>query len=483
MKPHDYVKMRILPIVLVMTLVSLYQLYWLIGQYDEISVRLSEDIQEALRSSDFEELAHRVDEISRRQFQGQVDVSLGYDHKQNKSIVKSDVAQASPDSEEQKVRSSSNMRVSPTSFGSVLKNPEDLLKIGLNMQMGIHSAIDEIKEVNMDYLDDVLTSKLVNLGLSGDHRLLYLRSREEGGGMSGKVDTLGITGSCKFRPDGTFRLKISDSSEYVMTIPQWRLTVLREMTPVILFSVVTFLLLILTFRYLVITMRKQRLYDEMKTDFANNITHELKTPIAVAYAANDSLLNFDAGANTPRMNRFLKVCQEQLILLDHLVEQILSMSMKREKNQVFNIEKIPVGELLDSIVSFFVIKNNDVRFSVDVADNMNIMSDRMHLSNIISNLIDNAIKYSPASPSVSIKAYRDAKGRDVIDVTDNGIGISSEQRKYIFDKFYRVPHGNIHDVKGYGLGLYYVRNMTERLGGTVSVKSEPGKGSSFILCF
>ncbi len=472
--------MRIFPIVVVMILVCLYQLYWLIGQYNEIENRLHDDIQEALRSSDFEEMAHRVNEISRMQYQGRVNVKMGYDHKNKKSLVRSEITDSATDSPE----SGAQTTVSPSSFGSVLKNPEDLLNVGLNMQRGIHSALDGIKGINLNYLDNILTKKLLELGLDGDHQLLYLRKRPtDRKAKSNDNDTIERLGNDKFQANGVFRLNISADSEYVMTIPQWRYAVLKEMAPVIFFSAFTFLLLILTFRYMIQTMRKQRLLDEIKTDFTNNITHELKTPIAVAYAANDSLLNFDSGNNTPRMNRYLKVCQEQLRLLDCLVEHILSISMNRTQSFIVNIEEIKVSELIDAIISNFRIKNKDVDFTVCIDENLMMRSDRMHLANIINNLIDNAIKYSRANPSVRLAGFRNSKGQTVIEITDKGIGISSEQQKFIFDKFYRVPHGNIHDVKGYGLGLFYVKTMTGRLGGSVSVKSVPGEGSCFTLLF
>lgn len=477
-------KIRVFPIVVAMTLVCLYQLYWLIGQYNEIENRLREDIQEALRSSDFEEMAHRVDEISRTQYKGRVDVKMGYDHKNKESLVKSEVTGSASESIEPRSQQGNQTTVSPSSFGSVLKHPEDLLNVGLNMQQGIHSALDGIRGINLDYLEGILTNKLLELGLDGDHQLLYLRKRSTDRNVrSNDNDTIERLGSNEFQPGGIFRLSISADSEYVMTIPQWRSAVLKEMIPVIFFSAFTFLMLIFTFRYMIQTMRKQRLLDEIKTDFTNNITHELKTPIAVAYAANDSLLNFDSDNNTPRMNRYLKVCQEQLRLLDCLVEQILSMSMKRTQSFIVNIEEIKVGELIDSLVSNFRIKNRNVAFTVDIDENLKLINDRMHLANIINNLIDNAIKYSRTNPSVRLEGFRNSKGQTVIEITDKGIGISGEQQKFIFDKFYRVPHGNIHDVKGYGLGLFYVKTMTERLGGSVSVKSTPGKGSCFTLKF
>ncbi len=472
---------RILSIAIAILLICLYQSYWLVGEYNELSDRYYEDIQEALRSSDFEEIAHRVNEISKMQYEGRVDVNMGYDHKEKNTIVKSEVS----DKKDSLQPHDNQMIVSPESFSSILKNPEDLKKIGLNMQRGIHSAIDGIKEIDLNYLDKILTDKLNALGLNGNHQLLYLQNKSINREIDAyKTDTLGLIGNLDFKPTNIFRLEVSSDAEYVMIIPNWSIVILKKMIPVIVFSAFTLFLLILTFWHLIRTIRKQKLLEEIKTDFTNNITHELKTPIAVAYAANDSLLNFDSAHNTPRMNRYLNVCQQQLRLLDRLVEQILSLSMDRKQSLILNYEEIPVSEMIKSVVTAFDIKYaHDVIFKLDVEENLMLTTDRMHLSNIISNLIDNAIKYSYRNPVVCIKAWRDHKDKIVIEITDNGIGITGEQQKFIFDKFYRVPHGNIHDIKGYGLGLFYVKSMTEKLGGTVRVKSESGKGSSFILIF
>ncbi len=475
-----YKKMHTLLIAAVMTLICIYQLYWLVGQYGELRNRLYEDIQEVLRSSDFEELVHRVDRISRMQYEGRVDVNVGYNPKDKNSFVETEIS----DKGEPADRHDNQVIVTPSTFGSVLKRPEDLKKVGLNMQRGIHSAIDGIKEIDFDYLDKTLTGKLRELGLDGRHQLFYLRNNNgTQNSHSSRMDTIERIRNSDFSPTDIFCLEISANSEYRMAIPQWRMAALKKMTPAILFSAFTFLLLILTFRYLVYTMRQQRLLEDIKTDFTNNITHELKTPIAIAYAANDSLLNFDSERNTPRMNRYLKACQEQLRLLDRLVEQILSLSMENRQSLILNMEEVPLREEIESVVASFKIKHPaDVDFRIDVDEGLTLMTDRMHLSNIIGNLVDNAIKYSKGDVTVRLKGTR-CRHAVVIEVIDNGIGIAPEQQKLVFDKFYRVPNGNIHAVKGYGLGLFYVKSMAERLGGTVSIQSVPGKGSNFILKF
>ena len=138
---------------------------------------------------------------------------------------------------------------------------------------------------------------------------------------------------------------------------------------------------------------------------------------------------------------------------------------------------------MNELVNMHQLKHgNKVHFDVSVDPDLTLNTDQLHFSNIVSNLIDNAIKYSEGQPKVTIKAHRNGD-KLVIDVTDDGIGIAQANLPFIFDRFYRVPHGNLHNVKGYGLGLFYVKSMINRLGGCVSVQSREGKGSTFSLIF
>ena len=227
--------------------------------------------------------------------------------------------------------------------------------------------------------------------------------------------------------------------------------------------------------------------EEMKSDFTNNITHELKTPIAVAYAANDALLNFNQAEEKAQRDKYLRICQEQLQRLSGLVEQILSMSMERRRTFRLHPEEFAIRDILETLIEQHKLKaESSVHISVDIEpEDLSVLADRTHFSNIISNLIDNAIKYSHGEAEVAIHCRKvTVEGQNEqteISVSDHGIGIAPEKQKHIFDKFYRVPTGNLHDVKGYGLGLFYVKTMIEKHGGSVSVKSELGKGSTFTI--
>ena len=262
-------------------------------------------------------------------------------------------------------------------------------------------------------------------------------------------------------------------------------SVLRQMTGILASSAATLLVLVFVFWYLIRTMLRQRSLEEMKDDFTHNITHELKTPVSVAYAANDALLQFADDLDRETRENYLKMSLEQLRKLGGMIEQILSTSMKRRKTFVLHKEAIDLQNTLTEIAEeqrMKAKKQVDIHIKV-VPDNLRMNADRQHFMQIVSNICDNAVKYSHEEVRIDIFCTKDTEGNVVIIISDNGIGISKAHQQHIFDKFYRVPNKNLHDVKGYGLGLYYVATTMRLHGGTVSVESERGKGTKFKLLF
>lgn len=247
--------------------------------------------------------------------------------------------------------------------------------------------------------------------------------------------------------------------------------------------IVTIFLLITTFaaafRYLLRTVSKLRTIEEMKDDFISNMTHELKTPISIAYSANDALLNYDTSNNTEKKEMYLTIAMKQLKRLGELVENILAMSMERRKTMTLKPEKIDLPVLVDEIAETQRMRaDKDIAIEVESEDHIPVTADKSHLSNVLNNLIDNAIKYSGESVRIKIKIRADS-----MVIIDNGIGIPSKCLPYIFDKFYRVPQGNRQDVRGNGIGLYYVRQILEKMGWSISAKSQEGHGSVFTITF
>lgn len=255
--------------------------------------------------------------------------------------------------------------------------------------------------------------------------------------------------------------------------------ILREMGGVIITSALIALVLTFGFWYLLHVIARQRTIEEMKDDFVNNMTHELKTPIAIAYVANDSLLQFPDPKDEERTKKYLTAALDQLSKLSGLVENILAMSMERRKHLTMAKEKIRLRDFLANIIEQQKLKaDKPCDIILECQGDATVEADPSHFSNVIGNLIDNSIKYSGDSVSIVIKA--DAAG---VSVSDNGIGIPEKSMPDIWSKFYRVPHGNISDVKGYGIGLFYVKSIIDKHGWSIGVESKPGKGSKFTIKF
>lgn len=257
-------------------------------------------------------------------------------------------------------------------------------------------------------------------------------------------------------------------------------SILRQTAGVVVTTSLIIMALAFAFIYLIRMVMRLRTIEEMKDDFTNNMTHELKTPIAASYSAVDTLLNCGKHNDAAKRERYLRLALEQLSRLSELVESILSMSMERRKTIVLNNDKIAVKPFVDELASICMLrasKHVDVEVTVDPFD-MEIESDPTHFANVINNLMDNAVKYS--GDEVGIKIRIDKNG---MEVEDNGIGIPSKSIPLIFNKFYRVPSGDRQDVRGYGIGLYYVRFILAKMGWDISVKSTVGKGSIFRIDF
>ncbi len=256
--------------------------------------------------------------------------------------------------------------------------------------------------------------------------------------------------------------------------------ILHRMQGVIVTTLTLIIIFVIGFWYLLRTVRRLRTLEEMKDDFTNNMTHELKTPISIAYSANDALLNFDTTNDPARKEAYLKIALKQLGRLGELVENILAMSMERRKTMELKRERVELGALVEELAAAQRMRSEkEIEIEVcGTAEAVTVEADRNHLANVVNNLVDNAIKYSGESVRIVITV-----GSNRISVADNGIGIPSKSLPYIFNKFYRVPHGNRQDVRGYGIGLFYVRQILDKMGWTVSVVSKPGIGSTFTIRF
>lgn len=244
-------------------------------------------------------------------------------------------------------------------------------------------------------------------------------------------------------------------------------------------------IILVCFGYTLYIIFTQKKLSEMKTDFINNMTHEFKTPIATISLAADSLNNPAVLKNEDKILRFSRIIKQENIRMHKQVEKVLQMALLDKKDFNLKWSSINMHDLILAAIENISLqveaREGSVQGFLNAASPV-INGDQTHLSNIINNLLDNANKYSPQKPHITVFTRNVDKGLEII-VKDEGIGLGRDVRKFIFDKFYRVPTGNIHNVKGFGLGLSYVKTMVEAHKGKIDVRSELGKGSSFILFF
>ncbi len=232
--------------------------------------------------------------------------------------------------------------------------------------------------------------------------------------------------------------------------------------------------------YLLHTVGKLRTIEEMKDDFTHNMTHELKTPVAVAFSAADSMLRYYDQSDTERDKAFLRIIMQRLTHLSGLIENILSMSMERFKGMKLNRERVNVLPIIEEISGMIKLKSEkSVAVIINSPDEGVILdTDPLHFGNIISNLLDNAVKYSGETVNITVTLNHDR-----ISVQDDGIGIKSSDIPYIFDKFYRVSNGDRYEASGYGLGLYYVKQVASLMNWQIDVKSKLGSGTIITIEF
>lgn len=277
----------------------------------------------------------------------------------------------------------------------------------------------------------------------------------------------------------SYRISPTSSAVYDVYVSSMHSEVLTRLWGII----IPFVILIFTFLFLSIYLtsiiRKLRTLEQMKDDFTHNMTHELKTPVAVAYSAADSMLRYYEQSDEARNKQFLKIIMQRLSYLSGMIENILSMSMERFKTMKLDIEDVTLRPIVEEISDMMELKAaKPVKIEIDIPDNLSIQADLLHLGNILSNLIDNALKYSGDSVHIIIKA-----GAHSITISDNGIGIDKENLPFIFDKFYRVTSGDRYEVGGYGLGLFYVKRIVGLMGWCIDVASRPGQGTMFTIRF
>ncbi|GGK70431.1 hypothetical protein GCM10011405_18150 [Rufibacter glacialis] len=269
----------------------------------------------------------------------------------------------------------------------------------------------------------------------------------------------------------------------LLNFPNRNLYVWQSLLIPSLISVLFTLIIIGTFSFTLYTILRQKKISEIKNDFINNMTHEFKTPIATISLALDALVNPKVRTDEARVDYYARIIKDENKRMHQQVEKVLQTAQMERKAQQLAFEKVDVHQLIRKVAEPFQLHIEQRQGVLDLkldAQEAEIWADAGHLANMIGNLLDNANKYSPNAPKIVIQTSTIAKGLHIT-VEDQGVGMSREAQKRVFEKFYRVPTGNVHNVKGFGLGLSYVKTMAEAHSGSIHLRSELGKGSKFTL--
>jgi two-component system phosphate regulon sensor histidine kinase PhoR len=237
------------------------------------------------------------------------------------------------------------------------------------------------------------------------------------------------------------------------------------------------------FIYAIRVIYRQKALSDIKNDFINNMTHEFKTPLATVSLAVEALQDPELSSQNRFRDRYLGIIKDENKRLVSQVENVLQAAALEKQDFKLKLEKVDISEILTESVDHFSLQIENRAGELNFENELEhpvLSADKFHLTHIFNNLLDNANKYSPENPKIHVKAWEN-EDQIYVSVTDQGIGMSKDAQRKIFDKFYRVPTGNVHDVKGFGLGLSYVKTMVQAHMGDIRVKSEIGKGSTFII--
>ena len=449
------------------------QAYWLKNLYDSIWETTQLNIRDAMKMADYKELFLRMEAIKEAEGEGR-----------QERIITAGPLGVSEEAEEDSSDVVDNQQVD-NSFGELSELLNVLDNLENSILYNIHIVVDSLHPIAYSLYDSLMVAELKERNIHTDYTLRAIQMEDSVPFAFMQFTSTDTSAYIPINSGTYFDYPIQTQPEqfYRLYIHSPAKTVLKQMAGILVSSGLLLVLIVIAFVYLLRTILRQKTVEELKTDFTNNVTHELKTPIAVAFAANDVLLNY-SDPMTEKQKKYLGIIKEQLSHLTGMVEQILTLSVENRATFKLNPEPVKVADLFPSLMEQHKLKTDkQLIFTIEATGCLTIHTDKTHLYNMLSNLIENAVKYTNKE-EVRISIHVQTKGKEThISVTDNGIGISEANQKQIFDKFYRVPQGNLHNVKGYGLGLYYIKDIMTRQNGTVIVSSQPGKGSTFTLCF
>ena len=340
------------------------------------------------------------------------------------------------------------------------------------------------KRINRENLEKSLSKALADKDISSPYEYAVITSSPgnnkvplRSGGF--QIDKRNQIHRVSLFPNDIFR----KTNTLLLYFPEQKSIVLKSLSGLMLVSVFFTLIIVLSSILGIVTMLRQKKISDIKTDFINNMTHEFKTPIATISIAVDSINNAKVIDEPERIKSFTRIIKEENNRMNARVEQVLQMALLDSSEFRLNLKSVDLNALVTKVAGNIrlQVENREGRLELQPdALNSLVEADEIHLSNVIMNLLDNANKYSPGKPEIRVTTTN--RGSSVmVTVEDKGMGMNTETQRKIFEKFYRLTNGNIHNVKGFGLGLSYARAIVLAHKGEIKVTSEAGKGSTFVV--
>ena len=362
-----------------------------------------------------------------------------------------------------------------------VEEKQEMVTVVLNELFSKERKIEN--RIDPKQLQSLLESSLQNQGIDIDFSYGVVNGTNGRIILTNTNQNQGNVLSSEFRADLFTRDVIPAGNYLTVYFPDQQTFLIGKIWFSLASSVLLVLVIIGIFSYALRTILTQKKISEIKNDFINNMTHEFKTPISTVSLACEALQDDEVNKNDLFLKRYISIIEAENKRLGLQVEKVLQMATLEKKDFKLKLETLDLHSVIERAlenINLQIEKREGVIKKELIASRKEVIADEVHLTNIIYNLLDNANKYSREKPEITI-ATKNQNGGIVVKITDKGIGMSKEVLNRIFEKFYREPTGNLHDVKGFGLGLTYVRTMLDALGGTIGVKSDIAKGSTFEI--
>ncbi len=344
-------------------------------------------------------------------------------------------------------------------------------------------AVPLKKRIQPLLLDSLLKNEFNNKGIGSDFSYLV---------KTGDADSVifrKASNAALFNEANTYKVQLfpkemlREAGWLLISFPDKNKYILSNMSLILTLSGGLLLVLLFSFGYTLQMILQQKKISEMKTDFINNMTHEFKTPVATIMIASEALKDAEVSKDQSRIDKLANIIYDENIRLGNHIERVLNIARIEKENLKIEQKEIAVHDLImavaDSMSLQFQKYGAEIKLMLDAKNDL-ILGDELHLSNVLFNLLDNALKYSSKHPEIELSTLNVGSNL-IIKVKDNGIGMNRDQLSKIFEQFYRIPTGNLHDVKGFGLGLSYVNTIIKQLKGQIKVKSEKDRGSVFEI--